>query len=56
MLTDAMLDDVALKDLLGKNECMVRPVRARVRDIADDDSSCIKYSASREWAAVAARP
>jgi putative transposase len=25
-------------------KCMVRPVRARVRDIADDDSSCINVS------------
>ncbi|MER8983593.1 transposase, partial [Mesorhizobium sp. M0870] len=42
LLADAMLDNAALKDLLGK--CMVRPVRARVRDIVDDDSSCINVS------------
>lgn len=42
LLADAMLDNSALKDLLGK--CMVRPVRARVRDIANDDSSCINVS------------
>jgi hypothetical protein len=28
----------------GRKKCMVRPVRARVRDIVDDDSSCINVS------------
>lgn len=41
LLADAMLDNAALKD--GK-ECMVRLVRARVRDIVNDDSSCINVS------------
>jgi hypothetical protein len=31
---DAMLDNAALKGHLGK--CMIRPVRAKVRDIAND--------------------
>ncbi|ADV14826.1 Transposase [Mesorhizobium australicum WSM2073] len=45
LLADAMLDNV--EGSCGK-ECMVRPVRARVRDIADDDSSCVNDPASRE--------
>ncbi|CUX36180.1 Insertion element ISR1 uncharacterized 10 kDa protein A3 (modular protein) [Agrobacterium deltaense RV3] len=42
LLTDAMLDNAALKPC-GK-KCMVRLVRARVRDIVNDDSSCINVS------------
>lgn len=55
LLADAQCSTIAaLKDLW--KECMVRLVRARVRDIANDGSSCINIPASCEWAAVAARP
>lgn len=55
LLADTQCSTIAaLKDLW--KECMVRLVRARVRDIANDGSSCINIPASCEWAAVAARP
>ncbi|ESW63168.1 transposase IS3 [Mesorhizobium sp. LSJC280B00] len=43
LLADAMFDNARAEGFRGK-ECMARPVRARVRDIADDDSSCINVS------------
>lgn len=55
LLADTQCSTIAaLKDLW--KECMVRLVCARVRDIANDGSSCINIPASCEWAAVAARP
>ncbi|AJD43951.1 hypothetical protein RGR602_PB00421 (plasmid) [Rhizobium gallicum bv. gallicum R602sp] len=43
LLAEQMLDAAALRELSCK-KCMVRRVRARVRDIANDDSSCINVS------------
>ena len=43
LLAEQMLDNAILKDVAAKL-CMVRLARAGVRDIANDDSSCINVS------------
>ncbi len=43
LLADAMLDNAALKDLLGKNVWSASSMQG-LRDIANDDSSCINVS------------
>ena len=43
LLAEQMLDAAALRELLSKNVWSA-PSRARVRDIADHDSSCINVS------------
>jgi hypothetical protein len=54
LLADSMLDNAALKDLLGKMYNLPRPDKDRFRSDDGSPPKCIR--ASREWTAVAVRP